>query len=497
MFPAVFSLQTPASVPVVVLVAAAGAVLALSGLFIFQRRRQVQAAWAETGRIYQRSTARFDAVGDLLDDILFETNASRILTYTNRAFGALTGYRDRDLRSGLALIDLVEPEERSRLSQDLDPAHTGPEVRVRTYHLRCRDGATAPVTTRRSALTESQRLLGWRGLLERLPPESDPAAATGRTGAIEQVLGEILHDLNVTPAENHGAALGRGLAAIGRLLGADRCYHYACNGRGASLVSLRQWYAPGVSPLAADQRLPGLEQFPWTVARLREDGAAVVPEVQALDPIEVPERERWYAQGITSLLVVPLRRDGAIDGLLGCETLGHARHWGLRDRQVLEAMAEICQRVEDHAPAGRRSHPGDEPAADLVDGLPEPVAVIGPDGLVTAWNAALAELSGVAAERARGRPATRAVADFLPTLGDWLDERLRTQAPAACALGQVAGSAGRGPLWIQVTLRPLGRHGARDGRRFLHFCDVTDALAAARNYPAVATSTVDACRSDR
>ncbi|GEM_PF-2437431 len=331
-----------ASWPVAAL-AAAGSALAVSGLLILRLRRQVRAAWTETGRIYQRSTARLDAVGDLLDGVLFEANASLVVTYTNRAFQVLTGYRDRDLHCGLTLGDLVAPEDRTRLLQDLDRAGAGSGVRVHSYWLRCRDGATVPASLRLAASLERGRVAGWRGFFA---PDPDAAA--------------------VSPDEIELVVSG-GLAEIGRQLRADRCYHYESSADRTSLVSVRQWYAEGVSPLAGDQTLPALAQFPWLVARLRDEGAILVPDLRTLSAADVPELARWLDQGIASLMVVPVRRRGEVVGLLGCETLGRARSWGRRDRLILEAMA-ASERL---------------PAETEVELLPEPMAVTDRDG--RAW----------------------------------------------------------------------------------------------------------------
>ena len=143
-----FWFQSPESWSVFVLVTAAGSLLGLTGLFVVQLRRQVQAAWTETGLIYKRSSARFAAVGDLVEGILFETDLSRTLTFTNQAFHSLTGFRERDLRSGLTLIDLFDPEERLRLQEDLETADDLQAVRVRNCNLQCRDGAVVPVRLR-------------------------------------------------------------------------------------------------------------------------------------------------------------------------------------------------------------------------------------------------------------------------------------------------------------------------------------------------------------
>lgn len=419
---------------------------ALTALFMVQMRRQVEAAWSETGRIYQRSTARFTAVGDLLDQVLFETDASRTLIYTNRAFHDLTGFHQRDLQSGLALGDVL------RLDDDADLGDPGAVV-VNRSEICCRDGARIPVAVRLSAIVDRDRIAGWRGLLEPLPVDDLP---------VESVLGDILKDFNTCSTAGIPEALERGLSVIGRHLRADRCYHYAASQDGINLVSFSQWYAPDVSPMSGDEVLPGLGRYRWTAQRLRDDGVVLVNDVADLDSAQIPESERWRKQGITSLLVVPLRRGGQLVGIVGCETLGRVRHWTLRDRQLLEAMAQICERVQNQQRTAARLVDANHRAGTLAELLPEPLAVADRDGAVVAWNAALATLSRRNADQVVGRPLVDVFEDLLPGAGAWLQRHAEARTPASSEFFQL------GEAWLQLSLRPLDHHEC-----LLHVCDVT------------------------
>ncbi|MEZ4387532.1 MAG: PAS domain S-box protein [Candidatus Krumholzibacteriia bacterium] len=446
--------------PALLLFGLAITLVALTTLFVVQMRRQVQAAWSETGRIYQRSTARFSAVGDLLEHVLFETDLSRTLIYTNRAFHDLTGFRQRDLQSGLTLTDVLGISADTDLAGLQQPG----QVLVRRSDMCCRDGARVPVAVRLSPILEHDRLAGWRGLLAPLG-DAEPVPSI----SVERVLGDILKDVNACSVAELPQALARGLAVIGRHLRADRCYHYAVSGDGSSLCSFSQWYAPGVSPMSGDRTLPGLDTYGWTLERLRHDGALVLADIGDLDRREVPERERWRRQGITSLLVVPLRQGDAIVGIVGCETLGRVHRWTLRDRQLLEAMSQICERVQNQERAAARLADATHRAGSLAELLPEPLAVADRDGAVVAWNAALATLTGLAADEVDGRPLVDVFAAILPAAGSWLQTRLECSGgeppqPASSDYFQL------GDAWLQLSLRPLEQHEC-----LVHVCDVTAA----------------------
>ncbi|MBD3220082.1 PAS domain-containing protein [bacterium] len=451
--------MTPASVPVSLpplLLAILGVGMAtLAAALVVQLRRQVRAAWAETGRVHATSTARFVAVGDLIDDVLFETDDHQILTYTNRAFHELTGFRRRDLRSGLSLADVLDLAG-DDVRREFERPDQDQGVRVLRSHVCCRDGARVPVSIRMTPIAERERSAGWRCLVEPVAEETETTPH-----AVEALLGDILRDFNETPRDQHTAAIGRALAGIGRQVGADRCYHYAVSADDRHLESFSQWYAPGVSPMSGDRLLPGLDHYAWTLERLREDGVLAVPDVAELPADAVPEGERWRSQGITSLLVAPLRHGSRIVGIVGCETLGRVRTWGIGDRQLLEAIAQICQRVQNHDRTATRLDEANERASDLVDLLPEPVAIVDADGRVVAWNAALARLVDRDLDTVRGADASATLDEVLPGAGAWFAGKAEGECVASDFFVD-------GDRWLQLSVRPL-----KNRECIVHFCDIT------------------------
>ena len=101
-------------------------VAVIMGSFVLWRqRRNLELAWGEIARVWERSLVRVNALGDLLPDIFLETDEHRNVTFANRAFFRITGYREEDLHAGLSLNELLEPADRPGLSRALERAAAG------------------------------------------------------------------------------------------------------------------------------------------------------------------------------------------------------------------------------------------------------------------------------------------------------------------------------------------------------------------------------------
>ncbi len=359
--------------------------LSLSGCAVaFWRQRQaLGGARADVARVWERGLTRFTESADLLPDILVELDANQVLTFTNRAFTRLCGYSDHDLRIGMSLADLLVPEQRPRLACALDAARGGEPTRAYSFHLRRRDGDVRPVALYLRAVVQGGRFRGWRGLLRDLQENQhdlDRPRASHR--AAEAVIRAILKDFARTTAERHEDVVGRALASAGAYLGVDRAYIYREGPGDERLEGRHLWYADGVTPLAGDQSAPPLSTYPWANDCFRNGASLRVPDVSRLPEAAVAERSAWMSQGVSALMAVPLRRGERVIGFLGCEVFGEPRQWDERDLDVLETIAEICQQLSVRLPR-------------LGELLPDPAFVVDTAGVVVAWNAALASLTGL------------------------------------------------------------------------------------------------------
>ncbi len=429
------------AVAVVVVASLVGLVLLLG-----RQQRALASARADVARVWERGLARFTESADLLPDILVELDANQVVTFTNRAFSRLCGYTERDLRVGMTLADLLVPEQRPRVACALESVRRGEAPRAHSFHLRRRDGDVMPAALHARAVVQDGQFRGWRCLLrdlQELQRDLDRPRASHR--AAEAVIRAIMKDFARTPAERHDDVVGRALASAGAYLGVDRAFIYRESAGGERLEGRHLWYADSVTPLAGDQTVPPLSGYPWARGSFQRGLSLRVPDVSRLPDAAAAERASWLAQGVSALMAVPLRDGERVTGFLGCEVFGEPRQWDERDLDVLETIAEICQQMSARLP-------------HLGELLPDPAFVVDAAGVVVAWNAALAAMTGVGAASCLGQPVDIAARAILGP-----DERplpvqdlLADRATAEGSLDLVvAVSRGGQDAYLRLAARPL------------------------------------------
>lgn len=140
------------------------------------------------------------------------------------------------------------------------------------------------------------------------------------------------------PSSELDAGIDHTLARIGTLFDVDRAYVFTVGGDGLSVSNSHEWCASGVSPQRENlQDLP-CHIMPWWMEQLRAGRAINLYSLEEMPADAAAERELLSAQGIQSLLVLPLVRRGNLDGFVGFDHVRAPRHWRREEVEVLSIV---------------------------------------------------------------------------------------------------------------------------------------------------------------
>lgn len=178
---------------------------------------------------------------------------------------------------------------------------------------------------------------------------ADTVAIFKKAVAWQREVVEATEQLLAAPSPQASEAIDRALARTGRLAGVDRTYVFRLRAPDRQ-DNTNEWCASGVEPVIDMlQDLPDDLLVDW---RPNFDlGLPVeIPVIAALPDSSVV-RDILLEQGIRSLLVVPMMREGQLSGFVGYDAVSNFRRFLPHEVQLLRSVATAIGSVMDRVAA--------------------------------------------------------------------------------------------------------------------------------------------------
>ena len=151
----------------------------------------------------------------------------------------------------------------------------------------------------------------------------------------ERLISEISSEFVGLSADRIDEGIDRALASIGSFSGADRAFVFLFQEGDDIVENTHEWYAGSVDPNVENLKNRTLTKYPpLLIEHIREHEVYHVPDVAGLSDEFRLEREHFEAHHIKSLLIVPLKLDDHLVGLLALHSLNKPQTWP-NDVQVL------------------------------------------------------------------------------------------------------------------------------------------------------------------
>lgn len=167
-----------------------------------------------------------------------------------------------------------------------------------------------------------------------------------RVNAFEMVE-EISTSFTNIPIRRIDSEIERGLGELGHSAGADRAYLFLYSENGKTMSNTHEWSVPGVSPEKENlQDLP-VDVFPWWNKMILANEPILIPDVDQMPAEAKSEKEILQAQGIQSLIVVPMTMRGNPVGFLGFDAVRTKISWPQEVVPQLRTIGEIFSNTLD------------------------------------------------------------------------------------------------------------------------------------------------------
>jgi PAS domain S-box-containing protein len=163
-----------------------------------------------------------------------------------------------------------------------------------------------------------------------------------RLTRIQALVVEVLNDLLRAPIERTDAQVHQALERIGAYCLRDRAYVFVRNDDVAD--NTHEWCADGIEAMREHLQGMPMEMFDPVRELLDRGEPAHVPDVQQY-PEGSETREFLEAQGIRSLILVPMISDGQLFGVVGFDAVENVRAFLPGEIYLLKSLADVVMSV--------------------------------------------------------------------------------------------------------------------------------------------------------
>lgn len=151
---------------------------------------------------------------------------------------------------------------------------------------------------------------------------------------VRRTVARMLH----VQADDADDAVSEGLQALGEHLSVDRAYVFLLEGE--TMRNTHEWCTKGIQPEIQNLQVVPVEAFAAWMDHLHAGDSVSVDDVSGLPDHRRAEREILQAQGIQSLVVVPMISLGSLVGFVGFDAVKGLREFHEGEINLLRAVAD-------------------------------------------------------------------------------------------------------------------------------------------------------------
>jgi len=189
------------------------------------------------------------------------------------------------------------------------------------------------------------------------------------------------------PEEQLDAEIEQSLAKIGAFVQADRSYIFDILPGGESIGNTHEWCAEGIEPQKENLQDIPVKSIPWWMSQLRSGRIILIPRVPQMPAEASTEKAMLEAQGVHSLVAVPMITRGNLVGFLGFDAVRREKTWPDDVVALLKIVGEILTNALDAARADDALRESEARNRALLHALPDMMFLMSADGVFLDYHA--------------------------------------------------------------------------------------------------------------
>ncbi|MGH7595183.1 MAG: two-component regulator propeller domain-containing protein [bacterium] len=166
-------------------------------------------------------------------------------------------------------------------------------------------------------------------------------------------------------------AINWALKKLGGLTGVDRSYIFQFHDDGNVMDNTHEWCAEGVEPQIQFLQGQEIAPFPWAAEKMARHEVLNITRVSELPPEAGAEQAMFQAQGIQSVMNIPMVYGEKLIGLIGFDAVRHERFWTDELVASLRIVGEIFANALERKRAERALRESEERLLQLAENINE------------------------------------------------------------------------------------------------------------------------------
>ncbi|MBT6688003.1 MAG: PAS domain S-box protein [Bacteroidetes bacterium] len=283
------------------------------------------------------SEKKYRNIVENAQDIIWQINLKGELVFLNKYAEKIAGEKSDSLK-GKHYSELIDPSDIDRINRIHIAVIQGETVEYKlcTYP---KKGKVVYLEIKATPISSNGKIVGTlnfgRNISERKKAEETIERNLKYQKLISTISTKFVRNNNLDQSINHL------LKHIGEYSKASRAYVFLLSENRKIISNTHEWCADGVSPQI--DYLQGLlvNDFNWTMKKLYRNETIHVEDVLKLPEDANQERESFIAQGIKSLVILPLNIFGNLLGFIGFDNVEATEAWPKETINILQISSEI------------------------------------------------------------------------------------------------------------------------------------------------------------
>lgn len=305
------------------------------------------------------------------------------ITFANAAYGRFVGEAPEAL-TGQSIYRFVFPEDITKLQESINAlTEENPFLENENRALRG-DGQIRWTRWRNHLLASSLAgVTEIQSVGEDITDARNLLTQTMLRRKFEQLVSTLIARFTSYKPDTIDEIINQALAEVGEALQVDRAYVFRFDLEKDTMSNTHEWCADGIEPeIDILQNLP-LDSFPWWVKQLREKKQLIVRTLDDFPADASIERAVLEAQGIQSLIVIPVEVLGRdFIGFMGFDAVKQARDWDEDLLMALKVLAEAIANSIQAYEAEQQIRINEARERLFIESMPALILKLAPDGKV-------------------------------------------------------------------------------------------------------------------